>query len=213
MVQLTGQVVPVKLDAEKEGRAAAQKYKVAGFPTILFLTASGEVAGKIGGYMPPGPFADTVQKIVQAHRELPRLEARYKTNPNDAAVAAQLAATYAGQGKQKQAEALLTRIEKAGPERAGGALPKAYNALADSYQEARQFDKAIPLFQKAVKTGRQPHDIAYAHISIAVCYLSQNKMKEGREALEATLAVPNCPPDLKKQAQQYLDVVKQRTNG
>jgi tetratricopeptide (TPR) repeat protein len=195
------------LNAEKEGRAAAQKYKVGGFPTILFLTPTGDVAGKIGGYMPPGPFMEQMQKYVVAYRDLPTLETRLKANPKDAALAAQLASIYAGQGRQKRAEELLT-VAAADPAKAGNSLAKAYNAVGDTYQEAEQFEKAIALFTRATKVTKQPYDIAYAHISIAVCYLSQNKPKQAIPALEATIAVPNCPPDLKKQAQQYLTVVK-----
>ena len=43
MIQLTGQFVPVKLNAEKDGKAAKDKYHVQGYPTILFINAAGEV--------------------------------------------------------------------------------------------------------------------------------------------------------------------------
>ena len=50
---MTGQVVPIKLDAEKgEGKTVARKYNVTGFPTILFINESGRVEATVGGYLP-----------------------------------------------------------------------------------------------------------------------------------------------------------------
>lgn len=205
---MSEQVVPVKLNAEKEGRAAAKQYQVNGFPTILFLTPSGEVAGKIGGYMPPAPFAEQMKRLISAHRDLPVLEAKIKQNSSDADASARLAVIYAGQGKQQRAAAMLSRAEKG--KLSADTLAKAYNAVGDSYQEARQFDKAIPLFRKAARTGKQPYDVAYAHISTAVCYLTQGKYKEAIPELQATIAVPGAPKEMKSQAQQILAAVKKQ---
>ena len=57
MIKLAAQLVPLKVNAEKEGKDLAKKYDVRGFPTILFLTAEGDIMGRIGGYMPPTEFA------------------------------------------------------------------------------------------------------------------------------------------------------------
>lgn len=57
-------VVAVKLNAEKEGRREAVRYRVAGYPTILFLSADGEEVGRIGGYLPPRPFLEELNDIL-----------------------------------------------------------------------------------------------------------------------------------------------------
>jgi len=214
VIQLTGQFVPVKVNADKEGKDVARKYAVRGFPTILFVNAAnGEVEGKIGGYMPPAGFSAELKRIAAAHKALPALRARHRSNPKDPEAAARLAAIAASQGKEAEASALLTQAETSDPANRSGHLARAYNAVADLYQEKRQFDKAIPLFKKAAKTGKTPQEIAYAHLSIAVCHLSQNDPSAAVPALEATLAVPNVPADMKAQAQQMLDQVKQRGGG
>jgi thioredoxin-related protein len=215
VIQLTGQFVPVKVNAEKEGVAVAKKYGVNGYPTILFITPEGDVAGKIGGYMPPEPFAGELKNISTSYKEFPVLEARYKANPNDSEAAVKLAMAYAGRGNAEKAGALLAQAEKSESEKTQSLLPKAYNAVADCYQEKEQFDKAIPLFRKAAKLGKEPYDVAYAHISIASCYLSMAQAASGQAErdkniqaaipeLEATAAVPNGPKDLKEQAEQML---------
>ena len=207
MVQAAGQFVPVKLNAEKpQGAALAKKYKVSGYPTILFLTAAGKVEGTIGGFMPAAPFAEELKKISTRYRELPGLEARAKANPGDGAAQAKLAGIYAAKGDEARATAALRKAEQAG--NAGAALPKAYNDVADMYQMEQSFDRAIPLFRKAVETSKDPKDIAYARLSIAVCYLSQNKLKESIPELEAVTKMPDAPADMKQQATSLLSRVK-----
>ncbi len=212
VVQLSTQLVPVKVNAEKEGVQLAKKYGVNGYPTILFLNAGGEVEAKIVGYKPADGFSEDMQKAISLHKDFPALLARYKSNPNDLETTAKLAAVYAGRGNQVKAKQLLAQAEKQDPDNTKGLLTKTYTALGDSYQEDQQFDQAIPLFRKAAKTGKDPYDLAYAHLSIAVCYLQQNKLPEAVPELKATVAVPNAPKDLKEQAQQILSQIQQHNS-
>lgn len=210
MIQLAGQLVPLKVNAEKsDGPTIAKKYGVHGFPTILFINSTGEVEGKIGGYMPPEGFSQQMEAIAKSHSEFPALEAKYKAHPNDAAMAAQMAGAYAGRGMMVKAESALAAAEK-GPSQDKNALAKAYNAVGDHYQESGEFDRAISLFQKGAKLAVSPNDLAYSHMSIAACYWSQNKPSAAIPSLEATLKVPNCPKDMKAQAEQMLAAAKTR---
>jgi thioredoxin-related protein len=208
VVQLSAQFVSVKVNAEKEGRRAAQRYGVNGFPTILFLTGSGEVAGKITGYRPADPFADEMSRIATEHREFPSLVQRVKANPKDGTSAAKLTIIYAGRGRAQQAEQTLRLAAAADPENRSGKLAKAYNAVGDLYQEREQFDRAIPLFRKGLQVAKTPYDSAYSRISIAVCLFSQKRMKEAELDLNAILAMPNAPAEMKQMAQRMLDYMR-----
>src|SRR5262249_15564150 len=135
VIRLAGQVVPLKVNAEKnDGPSIAKKYGVRGFPTILFINASGVVEGRIGGYMPPEGFSGQMQTLTKAHAEFPALEAKYRSSPHDASLAAKMAGIYAGRGSIDKAETALEAAEK-GNLSDKGALAKAYNAVADHYQE------------------------------------------------------------------------------
>ncbi len=58
-------VVTVRLNAEKDGRDAAARFNVDGFPTIIFLDPAGSEIGRIPGYMEPGPFLQELTDIVR----------------------------------------------------------------------------------------------------------------------------------------------------
>jgi thiol:disulfide interchange protein len=57
-------LVAVKLDAERGGRAAAERYGVDGFPTVIFLNAKGVEVARIPGYLPPGEFLEELNDIL-----------------------------------------------------------------------------------------------------------------------------------------------------
>ena len=58
-------LVVVKLDAERDGRDAARRYRVEGFPTMVFLDASGREVGRIPGFLPPEPFLEELGDILE----------------------------------------------------------------------------------------------------------------------------------------------------
>ena len=210
---MTGQFVPVKINAEKEGVDVAKKYHVQGFPTILFINGEGEIENKIVGYLPPAGFSDQLTQIEQAHKDFPALQDRFKANPKDVEAAAKLAAIYAVRDDADHATTVLAQAEKLDPQNRKGYLTKAYNAVGDMYQNDQKLDKAIPFFRKAIQTGQMPADIAYAHLSIAVCYLMQHKISDAVPELKTTAAMANAPKDLKQQAQQILEQIQKQQSG
>jgi thiol:disulfide interchange protein len=57
-------LVTVKLDAERGGRADAERYRVEGFPCVLFLNAKGVEVARIPGYLPPGEFLEELKDVL-----------------------------------------------------------------------------------------------------------------------------------------------------
>ncbi len=58
-------LVSVRLNAEKDGREAAERFNVDGYPTLIFLDASGNEVGRIPGYVEPGPFLAELANIIK----------------------------------------------------------------------------------------------------------------------------------------------------
>ena len=57
-------VISIRVNAEKGGESVAAKYGVRGFPTVLFLSGSGDVVRKVEGYVD----ADEMLRIVASLR-------------------------------------------------------------------------------------------------------------------------------------------------
>ena len=54
------------LDAEGEGADAARRYRVDGFPTVVFLAADGREIGRIRGLFPAAEFAEQSRRILES---------------------------------------------------------------------------------------------------------------------------------------------------
>lgn len=55
--------INVKMNMEAgEGPALAKKYRVSGYPTLLFLNAKGDAIGRIGGYVKANAFVKSAKK-------------------------------------------------------------------------------------------------------------------------------------------------------
>jgi tetratricopeptide (TPR) repeat protein len=198
VIKLAAQFVPVKQNAEKEGKELAKKHGVRGFPTILFLDEKEEVVGRIGGYMPPGPFADEMTKFA----EVPKVEAAYKARPDDPETSAKMATVFAMRGKLADAEAALAKAEKGKYD--GPAVAKAYNAIGDFHQLADKFDDAIRYFKKADAAAKNVSDRAYAKISIMYCYLGKEDRDAAKAVAKEIVEMKDAPKEFLEMAQQIL---------
>ncbi len=206
VIKAASQVVPVKLNAEKsaEGREAASKYQVTGYPSILFLNGDGGVVGKITGYETAEPFAASINQYVEVYNSLPILESKFRSDPSNGALGLKLIKLYASTGAVQKAAAILPHIERADPKGSKGYLTDAYLAMGDMDQNKGDYTTARSMFHKALATANLPKQKAYAHISIAVCYLQQNQLEPAIPELKETAAIPGCPPNLKEAAVSYL---------
>lgn len=208
IIRLSSQVVAVKVDAEHEGLALAQKYAVRGFPTILFLNETGGVEGIIGGYLPPVGFAQSFNETMTRHQKFLAAQERYHKNSNDVQTAFDLEGFYAAQGNGAQTIAMQQQVQRLDPQNARGLLSGSCLSLGDYYSMHGKFDKSVPLYRQALQAAKTPRDKAYGHLSLAYANLSQKRLKQALPELKAVQAVPNCPLELKSAAQQMIAQLK-----
>jgi len=197
--------VPVKVNAEKEGVAAAKKYDVEGYPTVVFLQPDGTLVWKISGYLPAEDFAKQMHLASSVTTEVPALETKLKANPTDATVAAQLVPYYSGMAKLDKIPAVVKVIDQ------GTAAPAvkadAYNAAGDAFQNANKNDDAVPYFEKAIQQNL-PHQAAYARMSIAQCYLTSGQAAKAKPYLQALADMGSIAGDYGTEAKKLLDQMK-----
>jgi len=186
---------------------------VRGYPTILFINPDGQVEGKIPGYEAAGPFAHTMRKLVMAHRYYSEAEPKYERDPKDVEAICKLSAASSLRDDPEHAKDLIVEAKAADPKNANGYLAIAYNALGDYYREHGPVDTAIVAFQKAAQSGKQPADLAYAHISLALCHEDQKQFGEALSELDKAVAVPDCPKNFKDQAQELRTKIEKEQNG
>ncbi|MDE2127959.1 MAG: thioredoxin family protein [Armatimonadetes bacterium] len=200
VVKAASQFVPLKLNAEKDGKEQAQTYHVTGYPTIVFVDADGKMAGELVGYEPAAQFAKDITGIATAERQLPGMLKQMRDHPEDANTAARLAAIYA---KRSDTETATHYLSVAETGHARG-LGTADNAVGDSFQNAGHYNKALGYFQQAEVSGKSGYTRAYAHLSAGVCLLNLKRVSEAKAELQSVPKLKGVPADLAKMAQNML---------
>lgn len=195
VIKVSKKFISVKLNTETddEGRTLAAKHQIESLPTILFVNASGEIVGKIQGYMPAPAFAEKMQKTLQTHQELknlPTLRTQFDRSPNDLKVAAHLAQVYAMSGNADEAKVALERVAKLDPDDAKGLHAKTAKALAEMYVEKRDIKNAVPMFQEVGRVGKNAELVAYCRLSAAVGFLM---MEQPRSAVAELMPIFSDP--------------------
>src|SRR5579862_7242498 len=180
--------VPVKLNAEKdpEGIRLAKKFKVDGYPTILFIDSNENLAYKIVGYEPANDFAASMAKAATIRQDKAKFQKALSANPNDFDAMVGLAGVYAATGSIDKAAALTDRAANVVGDTMRSRMLDAYNVVGDGYQNDNQIPKAIPYFQKAIDPNH-PKQAAYARISLATCYFASQQPKQAVPYLESLL--------------------------
>jgi thiol-disulfide isomerase/thioredoxin len=71
---LNDKAVSIKVDMERDfGVLLAMKHRVTFFPQYLFFAPSGQLIGRVGGYMKPDPFEARTRDLLLGHTTLPPL--------------------------------------------------------------------------------------------------------------------------------------------
>lgn len=61
---LKNKTIALKIDAEKQ-RDLAKRYKIEGYPTMIFVDGDGKERGRLVGYLPPETFLAHAAKAIQ----------------------------------------------------------------------------------------------------------------------------------------------------
>lgn len=165
--------VAVKLDAEKEGKDLASKFKVSSYPTIL-LVKDDKLVGTIAGFMKPDEFVRRVDQVLSYDSDRSRLTAALKANPSDAAASAEMAVLLLADGKVDEAMKLRETAEKggySGPWMARIALD------AGTYYAGRDPKKAAEWYEKSIAYGDPTYtNAAYEGLMMASFFLGDKEM-------------------------------------
>lgn len=105
---LLAEIVPVKLDAEREGRKLAARYGVDSYPTIVFTDGDGDEVDRILGYLPPTQFAAQAQRIRTGDTFLACLH-RLSQDPSDLEA---IERAVGGLLERSDAEGAINRIQE-----------------------------------------------------------------------------------------------------
>jgi tetratricopeptide (TPR) repeat protein len=159
--------VNYKIDAEKgDGVDFAKKYKVMGYPTILFLDGSGNEIDRIYGYYPAKDFYGMMADYNKGVNTFNSLKAVLEKDPNDIPANLKIADKYMSLGQIKEAKEHLNKIIEIDPQNLSGKEDDAKFKLASLSDK----DNIIQDLEKFINENPDSDMLKDAYITLAESY-------------------------------------------
>ena len=210
-IKLLGQeVIPVRLDAEGDSKALAEKYKIEAYPTLLFLDASGKEIERVTGYEDGDDFSATMAGVLYEHRNAQLLETTF-SSPHDASALARMTIVLAGTERFEEANQFLTRAATEDPNRRLPAVAAAYKMMADTFFGRNEWKQAIPYFEEFVQRSHELREAILGQLMLAVCYVKNNQSSQAISLLNAIKSNPQAIAEEKEVADKILDMARSTT--
>lgn len=112
-------MVSLKIDAEKGiGPELRDRYKIPGYPTIVFIKADGSEVDRIVGYRPVEIFLEELDRINRNEGTVDDLVAKLEKSPNDGELLYSLATKYEDRQDDRNALTNWERLYQTGGEKA-----------------------------------------------------------------------------------------------
>lgn len=158
-----------KIDAEKgEGIDFAKKYKIQGFPSILFLDGDGNEVDRVYGYVPAKDFMEMMQDYNKGINTFSYLKSEVEKNPSNIEASLKLADKYSMYSETDKAKELLNKIVEMDGSNAGGKTDDAKFRLV-LFTEKEEKAKQLEAFIKDNPSSDQLKD-AYVALSETYYY-------------------------------------------
>jgi len=172
-------MVNVKVNAEKD-TLTAQKYGIAGYPTIVLANSDGTEIDRIYGYLEPPDFIKAIQDYQVGKNTLADYLQRAEKEPT-MNLYYTIADKYVGRRKFTEAETFYNKILQGDPENKQGYADSALFSIGDMKNRAKDFNGSIAAFKEYMAKYPKAAGVADAELYIASCY---NKLGSPDEAVK-----------------------------
>lgn len=124
-----------------------EKYKIAGFPTIILMNSSGEEIDRIFGFLPPDDFVSTLQDYLQGKNTLGDLKNKFQEDSTNVELASKLAEKYEGRTEYDLAADCYKKVLDLDPQDEKGFSDDALMSLAWLEVRKKDYLKAAETFE------------------------------------------------------------------
>ncbi len=163
--------VMLKVDAEKgEGVDLAKQFRIANYPTMVFLAKDGGELNRFIGYREPSELLESMKLTVEGKSRLALQESRLKASPDDIDLLKEVARGYVIRADGDKASPYLDRMAKVDPGNEQGLFEEALTARADLLRRDKKYAEAAKILDDLLGKGvpikseeRVLHDLGVYH--------------------------------------------------
>ncbi len=193
VINLSKDMLFVKAEA-RDDTATREKYSIAGFPTVILMSSSGEEIDRIFGYLPAEEFVTTIQDYLQGKNTLEDLEKRFDADPQDPELAFRLAEKYEGRRMYEEAGLYYGKVLDLDPEDEKGKSDDALMSLGQLEVRKEDYLKGVDTFKYFLQKFPRSEKVADAELYIPYCYHRHGDTTTAVELYESFLVrYPDSP--------------------
>jgi thiol:disulfide interchange protein DsbD len=182
VIAMSKDIVFAKINAEVD-TATAAIYRVKGYPTVVLANADGSEIDRIGGYLAPSEFKETIENYLKDVNTL-----NYFLGKADSGATTELnyriGEKYADRGMYPEAEIYFAKVISADPENKELRTDSAMMAVADIKRRDKKYDEAMAEFKKVMEKFPGTPLATDAEIWTAVVYRQKGDTAKAIEAFE-----------------------------
>ena len=194
VIALSRNMVFVKVEAKKD-TLTREKYKIAGFPTVILMSSSGEEIDRIYGYAPAEEFIATIRDYLEGKNTLDDLARRFEADPKDPDLAFKLAEKHEGRQMYEESGTYYKRVLDLDPENEKGHSDDALMSLAWLEMRNKDYPRAIDTFKYFLQKFPQSEMAQDAEVYIPYSYAKAGDTTQALELYEKFLAAHPDSPD------------------
>ena len=181
VIALSKTIVFAKINAEVD-TLTAQKYKIQGYPTIVLTNSDGTEIDRIGGFLEPDEYLETVDNYLHDRETLSDYLRRADTNTT-IEVNYILANKYSDRGLNKEALDYFNKVVKADPKYEDTLTSDAMLSIGSIYLRDDDFDKSFDQFKKVMKAFEGSETEADAMLWLAYAYRKRGESSDTASAI------------------------------
>jgi thioredoxin-like negative regulator of GroEL len=176
-----------KVNADQEPEVG-RHFRIRGLPTILFFDRHGQEIDRIGGFLLPDPFAQSVDDVLAAADRTAERADELKQDPENPARKYALADELVAQGRFAEAEPLLASLTPAGPNAGSPVEPDAVLDLAIVRQGSGDREGACSILTGFLEAYPSSPRRQEAELRLGGLLAEAGKVDQARVHLEAVVA-------------------------
>ena len=194
VINLSQDMIFVKAEGKKD-TVISDRYKIAGYPTVILMNSSGEEIDRIFGYVGPDTFVTIIEDYLQGINTLDDLTIKFESDSSDIDLAFRLADKYEGRRMYDQAGIYYSKVVELDPEGKNGKSDDALFGLAWVQIRRKDYSKAMEAFGNFLQKFPKSEMALDAEMYIPFCYAKTGDTTQALELYQKFLTQHPDSPD------------------
>ncbi len=185
VIAMSQNLIFAKINAEKD-TITAQKYRVKGYPTVVLMNSDGSEIERIGGYLPPKEFKETIDNYLNGINTLDYF-LKKADSASGTEISYRIGEKYSDRGMYPEAETYFAKVVSADPDNKELRTDSAMMSIADLKRRDKKYDEAMAEFKKIMDKFPGTDQATDAELWIAVVHRQKGDTTMAIKAFEGYL--------------------------